>query len=129
MTHAFAASPDALWRALAMALPAVTDKAAFYEQARRVEWSVDATGRSWTQELRAAVEPTASGTSVLRFSGRSRVRYSFGDRRRRRDMFERLVAAITDALEHPLTWADEPHTGDEYRWWDGTKWTFEPPSP
>ena len=127
LTHDFRDSPDALWHALAASLPCLTDHATWYERGRRVEWVVPLTGFSWTQVLHASVEPTADGFARLRFSGKSPYRSAIGDKRRRQAKFDTLVAAITDALAHPLTMHVEDHTDDEVRWWNGREWTVDPP--
>jgi hypothetical protein len=127
LTHDFRDSPSALWHALAAALPCVTQQATWYERDHRVEWVVSLTGWSWTQVMHASVEPTDNGSARLRFSGKSPYRAAIGDKRRRQQMFDKLVEAITDALAHPLTMHVEDHTDDEFRWWNGQEWSVEPP--
>lgn len=129
LAQTFRVSPDALWRAMPASLPSVTQQATWYEQARRVEWSIDTTGWAYPQNLSAWVEPAADGTSVLKFTGATRYRASIGDQGRRRHAFETLVAALTEAVDHPLTTPVEQHTDDEFRWWNGHEWTFDPPPP
>jgi hypothetical protein len=127
LTHGFHVSPDALWDALTVSLPVLTQKATWYDHDHRVEWVVSLTGWSWTQVMHASVEPATSGGALLRFAGRSPYRAALGDKRRRRKMFDTLVAAITDALAHPMTVRTEAHSRDESRWWNGHEWTVDPP--
>jgi len=127
LTHDFRASPDALWHALTVSLPQLTQQATWYEHDHRVEWVVSSTGWSWTQVMHASVEPTKDGFARLRFAGKSPYRAAIGDKRRRQQKFETLVAAITDALAHPLTLNTEEHGDDEFRWWNGHEWTADPP--
>lgn len=121
-------SPEVLWQALPAALPSVTQQATWYESARKVEWSIDSTGVSWTQVMTVTVEPQPGGFAKLTLSGRSTYRAAIGDKRRRKRLFDTLVAALNDALAHPLTTPVEQHERDEYRWWNGQQWTYEPPA-
>lgn len=127
LAQTFRVSPDALWQALPVSLPCVTQQATWYEGARRVEWVVDSTGISWAQVMSAVVEAATDGTAVLRFTGKSPYRPAIGDSGRRRRVFETLVTAISDALDHPLTFRPELHDHDEFRWWNGSEWTVDPP--
>jgi len=126
-THDFRVSPDALWHALVASLSCLTQKATWYERDRRVEWVVSLTGWSWTQVMHACVEPTADGFARLRFSGKASYRAAIGDTRRRQQKFDTLVAAMDDALAHPLTMHVEDHGDDAVRWWNGQEWTVDPP--
>jgi hypothetical protein len=108
-------------------LPSVTHQATWYESSHKVEWSVDTTGWAWAQVMTATVEPQPEGFSKLTLSGRSTYRASIGDKGRRQRLFDTLVTALDNALAHPLTTPVEQHDRDEFRWWTGTAWTFEPP--
>jgi hypothetical protein len=126
LTHAFPVGADALWRALRVSLPRVTTHASFWEQAHRVEWSTDGTNDSWGQRFNSAVEAGGDGSSLLTLSGKSLAWKSFGDRRRRADVFRTLVDAVSETLSRPELTDDLP-TEDRVRYWNGAEWSAEPP--
>ena len=127
MTKAFPVPPDQLWQALTASLPVLTHQATWYEHDRRVEWVVDSTGFSWTQNMTASVDEAANGLAVLSFSGRSPYRSALGDSGRRERAFRALTDRVAETLAHPLTMTVEHHADDEFRWWNGHEWTVDPP--
>jgi len=127
MTETFRVSPEVLWQALPASLPSVTQQATWYESSHKVEWTVELTGWTWTQVMTVTVEPEPGGFAKLTFTGKSPYRSAIGDKGRRKHVFDTLVAALNEALAHPLTTPVEQHTLDEFRWWNGQQWTYEPP--
>lgn len=118
--------PEVVWDALAVALPQVTDRATFYEQLRRVEWSLPMTGVSWGLGMTAAVEGSAHQSSILRLWAKEEVHWSLADHHRKTTSFETLVSGIARFLEcdrPPMPRRDR----DEVRWWNGVMWAYEPP--
>jgi hypothetical protein len=126
-TQAFPVGEDALWRALRASLPRVTTQATFWEQARRVHWSTNATAFSWGQSFDSSVEAAGDGSSVLTLTGKSPVRPSFGDRGRREAIFQSLVDGVSETLSRPAAGGGEVPTEDRVRYWNGVEWTVEPP--
>jgi hypothetical protein len=127
LTHAFPVGEDALWRALRTSLPRVTSQATFWEHARRIQWSSDATAFSWGQLFDSSVEGAQDGSSLLRLSSQSHVRFSFGDRGRRAAIFKTLVDAVSETLSRAAAVTDDLPTEDRVRYWNGVEWTVEPP--
>jgi hypothetical protein len=123
----FPGSEDAVWRALRAALPVVTTRATFWEQAHRVEWSSDGTPFSWGQIFSSSVEAGRDGSAVLTLAGRSRFRPSFGDRRRRGEVFQRLLEAVAESLPRLAATTDTLPTDDRVRYWNGAEWSAGPP--
>jgi hypothetical protein len=127
LTQAFPVREDALWRALRVSLPQVTTQATFWESAHSVEWSSDATPFSWGQVFKSWVEAGPGGSSILILSGKSPIRPSLGDRRRRAAVFRALVESVSEVISGPEAATAAPPTEDRVRYWNGAEWTVEPP--
>jgi len=67
----YAVSVEALWGALKAALPSVTSQATFYEEARKVEWTTDASAFDWPERMSARVEASRDGGAVVTVEGKS----------------------------------------------------------
>jgi hypothetical protein len=123
----FAAGVDELWVALVRALPVVTTHAAFYYHDRRVEWTIDTTGFMWRQSMTAAVEPDEKGSALV-VTGQTEVRASLLAPHARAHAFHTLADAVAHHLAEPPPEGEVDTDGrDEYRWWNGLRWTYDPP--
>jgi hypothetical protein len=124
-----AVSVAALWAALKAALPSVTSQATFYEEAHRVEWTMDQSGFDWPERMSARVEASGDGGAVVTVQGKSA--YGTGAKSiagpgRRRKAAAALLAAVSAAVSQ----STRPPTDDDgYRYWNGREWTREPPPP
>jgi len=115
--------------ALIASLPRVTTQAAFYVEARRVEWTIDVSGFTWAQAMSAAVEAGPGAGSVLSLSGRSTAWRSLLGPSRRAKAYTALVEGVTAYLARPPAARIAMPTRDEFRWWNGSEWSYEPPPP
>ena len=122
----FPVSPDELWEALTASLPSVAVGASFYEGARRVEWTIDTSGSRWAQEMSASVEASPNG-SMLRLTGKTKVRSSLLGPAARGKAFRTLSGAVSEYLASPPTKKPAALTGDVYRWWNGSEWSYDQP--
>jgi len=128
----FAVSVEALWGALKAALPSVTGQATFYEDSRKVEWTMDSSGFDWPERMTARVEASGDGGAVVTVegkgsSGASGVKSIAGPGRRKKAAAA-LLAAVSAAVSQSAQTAARPPTDDDgYRYWTGREWTREPP--
>ena len=127
LTQTFHVTVDALWRALRLALPRVTNQASFWESDHRIQWSSDSTNFSWGLVFTAAVEPGPGDASVLSVTGKTKAWVSFSDRGQRNAVFDKLVDGVTDVVGRPELMAYEVPTEDRVRYWNGAEWSIEPP--
>jgi hypothetical protein len=124
-------SPDVLWGALKPALPSVTSQATFYEESRKVEWTMDRTAFDWPERMTARVEASGDGGSMVTVDGNSA--YGVGAKSiagpsRRKKTAAALLAAVSAAVSPSGGAATRPPTDDDgYRYWTGHVWTREPP--
>jgi hypothetical protein len=118
--------PEELWAALTASLPCVTVGASFYETARRVEWTIDTSRTRWAQQMTASAEASPNG-SALRMTGKTEVRSSLFGRAARGRAFSTLSAAVSEYLARPPTKKPAGRTGDVFRWWNGSEWSYDPP--
>jgi hypothetical protein len=122
----FLVGADELWEALTASLPIVTVGASFYEAARRVEWTMDTSGVRWAQAMSASAEASPNG-SVLRVTGKTRVRSSLFGPGARGKAFRTLSGAVSAYLASPPAKKSVVRSGDVYRWWNGSEWSYDPP--
>jgi hypothetical protein len=125
-TRDFQVGSDELWEALTASLPTVTAAAAFYEEDRRVEWTIDTSGLRWAQVMSASTEASPNG-SVLSMAGRTKVWPSLLGPAARAKAFRALSDAVSKYLAYPPADRAAPRTGDVYRWWTGSEWSYDPP--
>jgi hypothetical protein len=129
----YAVSVEALWGALKAALPSVTGQATFYEEAYRVEWTMDRSAFDWPERMSARVEASRDGGAVVTVEGKSA--YGTGGKSvmgpsRRRKAAADLLAAVSASVSRSSGAATRPPTDDDgYRYWNGREWTREPPPP
>ena len=128
----YGVSVEALWGALKAALPRVTNQATFYEEAHRVEWTMDRTAFDWPERMSARVEASRDGGAVLTVEGKSADGIgakSIAGPGRRRKAAAALLAAVSAAVDQSGGATSPPADDDGYRYWDGREWTREPPPP
>ena len=129
----YAVSVEGLWAALKAALPSVTNQATFYEEAHRVEWTLDLSAFDWPERMSARVEASRDGGAVVTVEGKSA--YGTGAKSiagpgRRRKAAAALLAAVSAAVSRPGAAATRPPADDDgHRYWNGREWTREPPPP
>jgi len=128
----YAVSVEALWGVLKAALPRVTNQAMFYEEAHKVEWTMDRTAFDWPERMSARVEASRDGGAVVIVEGKSA--YGIGAKSiagpgRRRKAAAALLAAVSAAVNQSGGATRPPADDDGYRYWDGRAWTREPPPP
>jgi hypothetical protein len=129
----YAVSAEALWGALKAALPSVTNQATFYEDAHRVEWTMDLSAFDWPERMSARVEASRDDGAVVTVEGKSA--YGTGAKSiagpgRRRKAAAALLAAVSAAVSQSGGAATRPPADDDgYRYWNGREWTREPPPP
>ena len=132
LEQSFAGPPEAVWAAVKVALPTVVQRATFWEQEHRVEWSTDLGPTDWGQQMTVSVEAIDDQCSVVALRGRSRGSPpTMFDPRRRKKLFRALVEGVARALhEHPDQLASAA-VADGVRWWNGVTWrdTGETPDP
>ena len=127
-------SVEALWGALKAGLPRVTTTATFYEEARRVEWTMDMTGFDWAELMSARVEASRDGGAVVTVEGKSAQGFAantgpslLGPGRRKRAAAA-LLAAVSDTVSRFGEAAAKLSADDDgYRYWNGRGWTPDPP--
>ncbi len=128
----YAVSAEVLWGALKAGLPSVTSQATFYEQAHRVEWTMDLSAFDWPERMSARVEASRDGGAVVTVEGKSAsgsgVKSIAGPGRRRKAAAA-LLGAVSAVLSQPGGAARPPADDDGYRYWNGRQWTLEPPPP
>jgi len=126
----YAVSAEVLWGALKAGLPSVTSQATFYEQAHRVEWTMDLSAFDWPERMSARVEASRDGGAVVTVEGKSAsgsgVKSIAGPGRRRKAAAA-LLGAVSAVLSQPGGAARPPADDDGYRYWNGRQWTREPP--
>jgi hypothetical protein len=129
----YAVSAGALWGALKAGLPSVTSQATFYEEAHRVEWTMDLSAFDWPERMSARVEASRDGGAVVTVEGKSA--YGTGAKSivgpgRRRKAAAVLLAAVSAVVSQSGGAAARPPADDDgYRYWNGREWTLEPPPP
>jgi hypothetical protein len=128
----YAVSVEALWGAVKAALPSVTSQATFYEDAHRVEWTMDRSAFDWPERMSAHVEAARDGGAVVTVGGKSA--YGTGAKSvagpgRRRKAAAALLAAVSAAVSRSGGATRSPADDDGYRYWNGREWTREPPPP
>jgi len=110
-------------------LPGVTKQVAFYEDAHRVEWTIDTTGFTWAQSMSASAEAAAGGGSVLSIAGKTAAWPSLLASGKRKRAFRALSDSVAACLAQPPAQKLAPRTdGDRYRYWNGTEWSADPPA-
>jgi len=117
---------------LKAALPSITNQATFYEDAHRVEWTMDSSGFDWPERMSARVEAAPDGGAAVTVEGKST--YGGGTKSiagpgRRRKAAAALLAAVSAAVSRSGGAAIKrpPSDDDGYRYWNGREWTREPP--
>ena len=129
----YAVRAEALWAALKAGLPSVTSQAAFDEESRRVEWTMDLSAFDWPQRMSARVEASRDGGAAVIVEGASA--YGAGAKSiagpgRRRKAAAALLAAVSAEVSQPGGAAARPPADDDgYRYWNGLQWTPGPPPP
>jgi hypothetical protein len=89
--------------ALKAALPSVTSQATFYEEPRRVEWTMDQSRFDWPELMSARVEAPRDGGAVVTVDGKSAYgagadAKSIAGPGRRRKSAATLLAAVSAAV-------------------------------
>jgi hypothetical protein len=110
----------------------VTNQATFYEEAHRVEWTLDLSAFDWPERMSARVEASPDGGAVVTVEGKSA--YGFGAKSvagpgRRRKAAAALLAGVSAAVSRSGGATGPPADDDGYRYWNGREWTREPPAP
>ena len=129
----YTVSAGALWGALKAGLPSVTSQAAFDEESRRAEWTMDLSAFDWPQRMSARVEACRDGGAAVTVEGSSA--YGAGAKSilgpgRRRKAAAALLAAVSAVLSQSGGAAPGPPADDDgHRYWNGREWTPEPPPP
>ena len=109
----------------------MTSQATFYEEALRVEWTMDLSAFDWPERMSARVEALRDGAAVVTVEGKSA--YGTGAKSiagpgRRRKAAAALLAAVSAVLSQPGGAAARPPADDDgHRYWNGREWALEPP--
>jgi hypothetical protein len=112
----YAVSVEALWGALKAGLPSVTSQATFYEEAHRVEWTMDLSAFDWPERMSARVEASRDGGAVVTVEGKSA--YGIGAKSivgpgRRRKAAAALLAAVSAVVSQSGGAATRPPADDD----------------